>query len=559
MDWLLKERQMTVELPRLGQVVEPKVKARALLKTLAARGMGAGRELTGEALWEALISRDLGDGVLSAPHIAAFWFEEEPTTSDLAAIESVLANDPVRFSQDCREPSCYRIHTPRRAADMQGQEEWLDRLGPVEGRLVLLRSADGYPVLAVVTGVEGFQIRGVSSRTPALICQPTRVTVVGEPWPEALPSDDDAADLLMQRLASEELILGREAEAVLSVPEVARLIDGSPRSLEAIASLLDKPLQGTRDRLRLAFRLIEFRAVPGPEGFVIRPRTGRKEEEEEEGEPLDHNRAASLIEALFPTDVGLRKVSADQAQHTIALRVDFPDVVSERYAALVERASALTGWKVLVHPSVNQQAVTTAARRLLPGLKESVAIHLDRRIVEVEIDPLPENWIGAQEVFARFTGFRLAVRGDRSAGPPSEELSQPPAGSIRLEINEAYRTIKGRLEPLGLYRAGLKGGTIVLTFITPEVGERQRRLIGELAAEVGYPLAIYPHPNQNSLARIADELCARAGLALRKAPSIVISERLVHIQPVGELSSDMLRTLQEAYMERTGYRLAVPG
>ena len=99
-----------------------------------------------------------------------------------------------------------------------------------------------------------------------------------------------------------------------------------------------------------------------------------------------------------------------------------------------------------------------------------------------------------------------------------------------MEINAAYQLIRARLDGCGLSKVGLKGGEIMLSFISPQVGERHREQIQQLAAETGYPLNIHPHPNQHLILAGHQSPAARAGLAdFARGPGIHVARAQVNV------------------------------
>src|SRR5690606_26596410 len=101
-------------------------------------------------------------------------------------------------------------------------------------------------------------------------------------------------------------------------------------------------------------------------------------------------------------------------------------------------------------------------------------------------------------------------KGEGAALAETVEPVRENSSAARMEINEAYGLIRGALEQHGLYKAGLKQDTIVLTFISPQVGERHREVIRGLAQETGYPISIHPHPNQQQILQYASQVIREA-------------------------------------------------
>src|SRR5690606_13978494 len=127
----------------------------------------------------------------------------------------------------------------------------------------------------------------------------------------------------------------------------------------------------------------------------------------------------------------------------------------------------------------------------------------------------------------------------------------------QLEINQAYSVIKAALESKGLYKAGLKQGQILLTFVSPQIGERHMELIIQLEQQTGYSLLIHPHPNQQQILQEARILLNKAGWQVRKGPGIHVDKCEVSVK-VDTPPDDATLAEVSAQLEAvTGYRLIV--
>src|SRR5690606_28044517 len=138
--------------------------------------------------------------------------------------------------------------------------------------------------------------------------------------------------------------------------------------------------------------------------------------------------------------------------------------------------------------------------------------------VQAELDGV-EDLAALEQAYHVLTGFRLQTvrRGESSASTADFVIDHDEAAQ-RLEINEAYAVLREALEPFGLLKAGLKQTGIALTFISPQVGDRQRDLIRQLAQRTGYPLSIHPHPNQQQILQLASQIAREGGWSVRKGP-----------------------------------------
>jgi len=111
------------------------------------------------------------------------------------------------------------------------------------------------------------------------------------------------------------------------------------------------------------------------------------------------------------------------------------------------------------------------------------------------------------------------------------------------------------LEGSTLYRTSLKDGVIVLSFISPQVGERYEREIAALQEQTGWPLRINPQPNQGAILEVARTLLNRAGLTVLKGPSIY-PER-AEVAATVTTQPDDPEALAEQFFQQTGYRLVL--
>jgi hypothetical protein len=211
---------------------------------------------------------------------------------------------------------------------------------------------------------------------------------------------------------------------------------------------------------------------------------------------------------------------------------------------------------VILNPQVNQQALGLAVSDLLPPEARIIrgpSFHMDRREVQVEVDA-PGDFMPIEQAYREKTGFRLTVMRPGEPVQAQAESVTPSTGE-RMEINAAYGVIRAALEARGLYKTSLKGGQIVLTFISPQVGERHQDTIRQLAEKTGYALSIHPHPNQQQILLIAQQLIRDAGWRIRKGPGIHTDRGAISVSLTDEPDPENVVQVGAALEEKTGYRL----
>jgi hypothetical protein len=211
---------------------------------------------------------------------------------------------------------------------------------------------------------------------------------------------------------------------------------------------------------------------------------------------------------------------------------------------------------VVVNPQVNQQALGIAIADLLPAgtrIVKGPSYHMDRRAVQIEVDT-PGDWTAVETTYREKTGFRLTINRPGQPAPIQMQASAIPTGR-QMEINAAYGFIRAALDQHGLYKTSLKGGQIVLAFISPQVGERHQDTIRQLAEKTGYAIGIHPHPNQQEILQVAQQLFREAGWTIRKGPGIHTDRGAISISLMDEPDPAVVTRVGATLEEKTGYRL----
>ena len=157
------------------------------------------------------------------------------------------------------------------------------------------------------------------------------------------------------------------------------------------------------------------------------------------------------------------------------------------------------------------------------------------------------------------TGYQL----DMTLTAPVEASATPaanlPSGRAcaPLEINAAYAAIRAALADSTLYRVGLRGDDILLSFISAAVGERYQAQIADLEARIGWKLAINPQPNQGAILEAARLLIEHEQLAVLKRPSIYPEHQDVSVTLAAALAPETQARLVDAFSQQTGFRLRI--
>jgi hypothetical protein len=126
-----------------------------------------------------------------------------------------------------------------------------------------------------------------------------------------------------------------------------------------------------------------------------------------------------------------------------------------------------------------------------------------------------------------------------------------------VEINAAYALVRYMIDSPLLQRVSLKDGILVLTFISPQVGQRFQEKLADLTERTGYPIGIYPHPDQNAILQIATRLMMAAGWTLRKGPGLNTASGQVLVKLKVQPTPEVLTQVSTLLEQETGYTLLI--
>jgi uncharacterized protein len=535
----LRQRGRRVLSPRIGQTETFSFPKRPWAMGQVKAGQET-RPLDPAALWEALKAN--AGSFYSARELAQMWWGDAERGSEAA---QALA-DSIHFAADWRQKNTFQVRTAEQVARAQRQRAVMLAHPDIVGQLVVLRDSNNRPRVGVVVNasIDSFEaeVQGAKGRHyPG----DSLLWAVGkwEGYHEGNGIKSQLTALARSAKTNQDILLPFTRRQTL-------VTAGKPVNPE---SLLPNPLPEGIARQEALVTIVMALASDGAsvEQDGLLPRRAL-----EDG-PMEQNQAREVVFSAFPPEVRLRRVGMEIHRKRLILTFDFPDRAAVQCVDLIEELEQQTGWDILVKPGVNQQALGMAVDELLPEgarIVKGPSYFMDRREVQAEIEGVDDLEELARD-FHDLTGFRLltARQGDNAAGGATVQPTQ----REQMEINAAYGMIRSALEPLGLYKAGLKHDQIVLTFISPQIGERHHDVIARLAEETGYALTIHPHPNQQQILQAASALARGAGWAVRKGPGIHIDRGEISMTLAEIPDSAAVEQLSAALEEQTGYTLVV--
>ena len=537
----LRQRGKRVISPKIGQTEVFKFKKRPWALGRVKSGNET-RSLEPSELWQAL--KGQAGSFFSSRELAQMWWGDAERAEEVVR----TLDQSVYFSADWRRKNTFQVLTEEQVIRAQRRRAIMMANPDIIGKLIVLRDVNNRPRVGVVlnASIDAFEAdvhnaKGRHYPADALLW------VIGQ-WEGYSEKKGKKAQL-------SELVKAIKPHQDTILPFVRRqriVLDGKPVNPE---SLLPEALpEGITRQAALVSVVLSLAA----DGAVVE-QDGLLPRRAIEGGPIEQNQAREIAFRTFPAEARLRKVGMEFHRKRLVLTVDFPDTVQGRFAEIIEQVEELTGWDVFIKPGVNQQALSVAVDELMPEnayIVKGPSFYMDKKEVGVDIgNTNPEALEAMERDYLELTGFRL-ITSKQVVDDVEMDIAQPRGGE-KLEINAAYGIIRDALNPFGLLKTSLKQGQIVLTFISPQVGERHRNIIKDLAEETGYAITVHPHPNQQKISQIATSLIRGEGWVIRKGPGIHV-DRAEVTATLNELRDEgAIESVMAEFEEQTGYNLVL--
>ena len=543
----LRQRQKVVITPRIGteRNLSFKQKPWAIGKGVKSGSQSGAVDL--EKLWQSL--KGQAGSYFSARELSQVWWgtgEHEKAMQD-----RLSQTDNIYLSADWRDKRTFMVRSEAQVKRAQKQRAIMLANPDIVGKLVVLRNSNGQPRLGVVKSadIDSFDAtvqnaKGTHYPADALMW------VVGN-WAGIEGVKGGARTQLTALLKNARAHM----DAIIPFTMRKHLVDNELTVLPD--SLLPDELPEGVDYQTAITSIVLALAKDG----AVLEQDGLKPQRARESGPLEQNEARELALSMFPDDANLRKVGMDMHRKRLLLAFDFPQAAERLYADIIEELIEQSGWDVKIRPQVNQQALSIALDNLLPSearISKGPSYYMDKREVQAEISGLEDAALrDLEREYLRVTDFKLTATARQSIVAESEMSEIVMPEGEQMEINQAYALSRLMLEPHGLYKTGLKQGQIVLTFISPQIGERHQATINDLVQKTGYAMTIHPHPNQQKILETMNKLAREANWAISKGPSIYVDRATVGVTLSEEAPEAAINEVAEKLKDLTGFELEV--
>ena len=331
----------------------------------------------------------------------------------------------------------------------------------------------------------------------------------------------------------------------------------TPEELEALKTLIEAHpafFQADRKRPHL------YR----PLSLEDQQKKGERKQSPPSNRRLEMNQALEFVASLIPESAGLYKKGARRDEGILLLFFHFPQPAERAYAEQIKIIEEKTGWSVRLNEVPHHAALEEYARRLVPegwSLQRNPSILHEESAVRLRLyhppfldeAQLQQQGQALEAAFLNETGYHLALHfqplPESPAAPPPAQMPTLP-----MEINQAYQVIEEAFAALPdrPYKKSKKGDQIVLSFLTPALGERYTDLLGRLEKQTGWSISLNPEPNQHGIKQ-ALRLLLPPAWSFKKEPIILKRERRIRLFLQGLPSPDALEPIAEAICDKTGF------
>jgi len=281
--------------------------------------------------------------------------------------------------------------------------------------------------------------------------------------------------------------------------------------------------------------------------------------------PMESNLMLSLIDTHFPSEAGIYKKGARFDEKIALIYFNFPQVASNKYETEIKSFEEITGWRVKTNEDCNLLAAQNLIFSLLPSnvqLTGSVSYYRNENRIKAtlneEVDEETKHKIAQDFLDLSGINLELITPGQKiaSAQIPVKKYD------FQMEQNQALSLIEEafRDKPDRIYRKSVKSvngeGSIELSFISPNIGEKYHCLIDELECKTRWSLRINPTPNQNEIFNLGTRLFTEKGIPLKKNLAYLPKEMVVKAV-VGPIEPEMSQTIENEFWDKTGMKLII--
>lgn len=284
---------------------------------------------------------------------------------------------------------------------------------------------------------------------------------------------------------------------------------------------------------------------------------------------LEMNRALQCAAEKFPPETGLYKKGARQENRQLLLFFRFPQMAQQRYQQELAALEQETGWHIELNQMPHHAALDELARKMLPSswnMAKNPSIMHEKQMVKltlfapehIDTDTLQQQLAAWSATYLAETGYQLSWQLQTTPHTASSDTQATVKPDEPMEINRAYQCIDEAFlscthRP---YKKSKKGQHIVLSFLTPEMGQQYQDLLQTLQTKTGWEITINPEPNLYGIKQQVRSLIPDSW-GMTKDPAPLKAQRLVRIRLPALPEPSLLEDVAQQVYAQTYFHLEI--
>lgn len=296
--------------------------------------------------------------------------------------------------------------------------------------------------------------------------------------------------------------------------------------------------------------------------FLFKCRTKEEIEEDLKEKDLKPNEINEFIKKYFH-EFNFKKASIIYEGKKVVLNFDFPYTVDSSIDKYIENFQNEVGWIVEINSSVNTNAANALIKELFYDADiKKVSFRVEDKKILLTLNSEYDFDKDKLEKFKTITGLELLFTQNSQLAGINSNVYVIESGkkSDLMEQNQALNFIDDgfRHEEFKPYRKSIKlsgkNKYIELFFITSVIGDKYINKLKDLVEHTGWNMCISRSVNQNEIINMANMLCKREGIILKKNPSFNNSD-LNLLLKVENIEEDKLKIIKEEFEYKTGCKI----
>lgn len=294
--------------------------------------------------------------------------------------------------------------------------------------------------------------------------------------------------------------------------------------------------------------------------FLFKCKSEEVVQEELKPKDLKPNELNDFIAEYF-SKYNFKKAGLIYNEKKVILSFDFPDVVDKHIYEACREFEKQTKWKAEISDKVNINASDSLISELLYDLDiKKISYRLEEKKAVVILNSEYSVEQSKLNIFKEKTGLELLVQSSGAIKYVRNDIIESKNEVKAVEQNQALKIIEEGFEKEEFkpYKKGIKsndkGKYIELSFISPVIGKKYTEKVSQLAKITGWNMSISSAVNQNEIIRIAQVLCRREGIIIKKNPSFNPLNLSIELK-LENLEEEKMKVIKEEFEYKTGCSL----